>query len=466
MSFLTQYGFNKSLKNIVKGQWKFPNADDSTNPVTEVNTLIQYKDKFYASLGANFGKIVEFDGYRWTDKYVEQDYMSDLLWRMTTWGSEIFNDELCFGGVDFVPNRAGILHGTDPSDLSWSYLPTEVEEVFSLRVWGDYLYAGALDKNHTASLIYRTSDLVTFSKVLEGTITSGKGFAPIVSILGRRNPTEPVPKNPELVAIGGFGIGWTGRSARPRMWNTPDGATWSVVNVPDDVESFGRSSGEFIDERRTAPANYVLILGASPGVIYLYDGTNFVRLHKFSEHNHVPELKYYEHIVYFCTGYRGGLGDVWSLDLETFSLQRILRCYLGFPVSLGLYEGNLFVGLYGSRHDNRNNVIIAITPEALTQGDRPPIWSPLWDAESIDANDTSPSQAIGGYTNKTIYFQTDTAGDLTIQISFDAVTWRDYDTVAISANTLTPYKMTGDVGLVRLEFSDAATVSAWMYMQE
>jgi len=101
----------------------------------------------------------------------------------------------------------------------------------------------------------------------------------------------------------------------------------------------------------------------------------------------------------------------------------------------------------------------------FVKGENPPLQVTLWDGESIDADESSPSQIIGGWEDKTIYFETDTAGTLTIEINPDGSGWRTYDTVSFDAGEFDDYSMTGEGGLIRLSFDTAATVSGWIYLR-
>ncbi len=86
-----------------------------------------------------------------------------------------------------------------------------------------------------------------------------------------------------------------------------------------------------------------------------------------------------------------------------------------------------------------------------------------WDNLAITGGDTTRGVDITGYTHKTMYFISDTQGTLTIQVlEPDAATWRQVDAIGISADTLRSYQMEEQETQVRLIFSEAATVSAWI----
>jgi len=60
---------------------------------------------------------------------------------------------------------------------------------------------------------------------------------------------------------------------------------------------------------------------------------------------------------------------------------------------------------------------------------------------------------IYGYKDKTIYFMSDQTGTLSIQILTSSLSWREYDSVPVSAGRLLVYKMTGDALLVKVAFT-------------
>jgi len=91
----------------------------------------------------------------------------------------------------------------------------------------------------------------------------------------------------------------------------------------------------------------------------------------------------------------------------------------------------------------------------------------VWNDASISGGDETKLELIRGYEKKTVYFLSDTAGTLTIQIVDPDGARKTYDTVSISANTLEPYPISPGVAVekVALKFDTAATVSAWLEKQ-
>jgi hypothetical protein len=66
---------------------------------------------------------------------------------------------------------------------------------------------------------------------------------------------------------------------------------------------------------------------------------------------------------------------------------------------------------------------------------------------------TSHPIPVFGYPNKTLFFQANQSGTLTLEVYTLAGNWRTYDTDTVSADTLWRYKMTGDAVLARLTFT-------------
>jgi len=89
----------------------------------------------------------------------------------------------------------------------------------------------------------------------------------------------------------------------------------------------------------------------------------------------------------------------------------------------------------------------------------------VWNNASIDAGDDTKLVRIKKYTKKTVYFLSDTAGTLTIQVADPDGTRRTYDTVSIDADTLETYIISGVMRMIALKFDSAATVTAWYSLQ-
>jgi len=88
---------------------------------------------------------------------------------------------------------------------------------------------------------------------------------------------------------------------------------------------------------------------------------------------------------------------------------------------------------------------------------------PDWDALAIVGGDLTLGVVVAGYAHKTICFISDTQGTLTIEVlEPDGVTWRGFNVLGVTADILRSYQMEEQATQVRISFSEAATVSAWL----
>lgn len=75
---------------------------------------------------------------------------------------------------------------------------------------------------------------------------------------------------------------------------------------------------------------------------------------------------------------------------------------------------------------------------------------------AVDPDVTSHPFPLFGYAGKTINFMADEAGTLSIQVLKMTDNWREYDSVAIAANTLESYTITAEEILGRIVFTPTA----------
>jgi len=74
--------------------------------------------------------------------------------------------------------------------------------------------------------------------------------------------------------------------------------------------------------------------------------------------------------------------------------------------------------------------------------------------QSIDSGSlTSQKVSLFGYEKKTIYFRSDTAGTLTIEVKTHSGEWRTFDTVSVSAGSLETYIQTAIARLLRINWN-------------
>ena len=88
---------------------------------------------------------------------------------------------------------------------------------------------------------------------------------------------------------------------------------------------------------------------------------------------------------------------------------------------------------------------------------------PDWNALVIAGGDMTLGVDLTGYTHKTIYFLSTLQGTVTVMVlAPDGVTWTELDYFGVSSGQVRAYPMEEQVTQVRLMFSEAATVSAWI----
>lgn len=85
-----------------------------------------------------------------------------------------------------------------------------------------------------------------------------------------------------------------------------------------------------------------------------------------------------------------------------------------------------------------------------------------WNGVSIDAGESTYGVPTLGYEERTVYFVTDTSGDLTIEVREPDGDWRTYVTKSgVATNELIETELAGSFSGMRVSFDTAATVSAW-----
>lgn len=87
----------------------------------------------------------------------------------------------------------------------------------------------------------------------------------------------------------------------------------------------------------------------------------------------------------------------------------------------------------------------------------------IWKNRSISAGETTAPFRAYGYGGKTIYFVSDTAGNLTLEVQDPGRTWREYpgSPYSISADDPEAIEPSHDFLQARISFDTAATVTAW-----
>lgn len=146
-------------------------------------------------------------------------------------------------------------------------------------------------------------------------------------------------------------------------------------------------------------------------------------------------------------------------------------------MDIGQYRGHLWVmsgyGIvseYATRFKDTRDSHVGFV-DVLSLHEKPVLY-PLpfdpWVDQSISAGDTTDPLPTFQYGSGAVYFKTDTAGTLTIQVDLTGTgDWMDYDTVSLDAGEATHYPFSRlDFARYRLKFSDAATVTARAILKE
>lgn len=114
--------------------------------------------------------------------------------------------------------------------------------------------------------------------------------------------------------------------------------------------------------------------------------------------------------------------------------------------------------LYARNRVDGNTYGIILPYEFFDYRKQRVLWY-VWYNESIDADEVSP--CVPGFGRKTIYFISDTSGDLEVQ--YDPIGRNQWFTrVSYSAITSQMDELTGSAAVMRFKFSAAATVSAYV----
>jgi len=112
----------------------------------------------------------------------------------------------------------------------------------------------------------------------------------------------------------------------------------------------------------------------------------------------------------------------------------------------------------GNRQGKTGVFYTILDPAEFT---RQPIRQPFFDSsgnmlrgQSLDSGDiTSQHVSVAGFDKYTLYFRSDTAGTLTIEVKTIGGTWRTYDTISISSGELESYILTGAAHVLRVNWN-------------
>jgi hypothetical protein len=157
-------------------------------------------------------------------------------------------------------------------------------------------------------------------------------------------------------------------------------------------------------------------------------------------------------------------------------------CLLGVPESIPKWENNPPYALGGYKEgivgacptliepSNQSNKEKVFPPQLgnsfiATDGDPLPPrqyalynenTSTKWNGQSTGVAITSHPIPVWGYGTKTLFFQSDAAGELDIQV-YAGGAWRTYEKFTVTANTLEVRTLTAEVPIVRCVYTPAGT---------
>lgn len=147
-------------------------------------------------------------------------------------------------------------------------------------------------------------------------------------------------------------------------------------------------------------------------------------------------------------------GDSWRPILTT---EQNYLPEIGFSRNLML--------LSGSNPDFMTKVILSDKLKLFDKAHFVGTDGTTWNDASISAGDETDPVMMEKYARKTVYFLSDTAGTLTIQIVDPDGERKTYGTTSVDADTLETYTISGVAGKVALKFDSNATVTAWYEVQ-
>lgn len=455
---------NSTLK--IAKEWR--NFNLAGVGITEITSVIVFKGKLYVVLGGdNPGVtmdtglgIYRFDGEDW--EYVLP--FRNGWW----WGHAVFNNKLYFVGAGNLPDGTLItLMSSASGDLgSWSTANPFNMEVMSLAVYGGQLYAGS-------DVLFRSNDGVTWTNIWAG--------APNALALEVYNNLLFI--NTRFPGIpGGMDIGNTD------LYSYNGAVFTNLVTIQErpgqDCHAVMRrvNTGARVNDLR-------LYYGGSGGTLYEYDGTTWVGLRVVNE-TIIRLMPVGGLLLIACGTFTGptvtdgqmwienrcagslwaydGYGDLWKM------------CQLpGLAMAVERFAGKIYLG--SGRIENGADILYSIDPYALTLSKHYPPKSMyfsdsgsvtvgnrdhLWNGLAIGINEYTYPIPCKGYGNKTVYFLSNTNGTLTIEVDPTGNgDWHTYTPETIVANIFDPISITGKACFIRLTFSVAATVSAWINLE-
>lgn len=405
-----------------------------------VHSLLRYHDKILAGICGS-GEIWILDENGWNKGYKIPGVPTPLPYNFAAFLAHCFftaKNLAIMAGQSF---EAGF--GMLPTIVTYDgttfrryYIPVvggiSVNEFLSAVEYNDKLYLGAMWQSDPAATgrVYESSDGVTFTNIR--VFGAGTQF-------------------PRLAVFGGYL--WAVLQGSGDVWRF-DGSTWTNTgSVGEAIYAIGATDTYLFlvagggKIYRSADGATLTLVAILPGT---YSSLNLVRSGRG---------------FYICgeDGYTSQ-GALFRAHSNGYAIESIATRLGAAVIDVEEYMGTLLLGL-GEWFRNSYEMTGGIVPLKPGEKRLSQVDIKLWDAKAIAANAETDPAATLGWSKKTVYFKSNTAGTLTIYVDPRGDgTWEIYDTATIALNTFTPYTFPQEANFARLKlaFNQIATVDAYV----
>lgn len=289
--------------------------------------------------------IYSFDGDEVERKF--QLRSPDMGTHGSSEGESCIHDGYFFKGYQ---HYAQVLRVDENDD--WTLLDTPFDDGAALEgmaSFGGDLYLGGANIALTDNpgRIYRSTDDGESWSLVHETSANNRCF----TSLRERDGT--------LVAFSGQSTGSVNEVARS-MWTSTDGTTWSEETLPDYIGSI--YAGGYVHVPPSWPERHQLYFGGAGrtpagdasfrGCVYMWDGTDFVRLAQFPRAT-LWNAKPTSNRILACIGAKGQEGGVgrsyasglWEIDVANLSMSRLTSFRNAVVTDVENFLGETYVGL-------------------------------------------------------------------------------------------------------------------------
>jgi len=456
-----------SSRSIFKIDKEFPRDTARRVYTHEFNVMAvkEFKGDLYVTLGTDKLEIWKKNGFtgEWTRVYNRPNWGSAALT-----ASVIFNDMLYFGGLFDPPNQGGVIRTSDGAtweEIMWITGLTS-NEVFDLEVYGGKLYATAGD-----GTIYESSDGSTWTLIY--TVPGGRAGALI---------TYPRDAPNRLYYISASWI-MGDPDAAPTRIESFDGTTWTLETT---ISFLGQQGCKTLQRKylQGTGTQEWLYFGASDGGLWRYDGTSWVKIAKLP--HPITELLAVGDLLLIGCGYwwdRGQRTTAITTDRMATGVLYVADGLgyiakvvepLGLVMAAELFQAKVYLGLWGSERDYGQLLTfdVAVFSDLLLRPPEPRVQyfegedETIWRAASIDIGDRTFPIPCKGYSEKTLYFLSNTGGTLTVEVDiYGDGNWQTLKPATITADKLYVDLIEADAAYIRISFDTAATVTAWLSLR-